>query len=473
MKKFNYIFMLGLLLAAVSMNSCKNEVDDIFDRSAAERLNESVTYFEDALLDKGGKWQMEYFSNAGEQGYVYIMTFNKNGSVQMSGNNKFINYLYTGSTASAMFASQTSAWEIITDDGPVLSFNTYNPIFHLFATPEDIPSTESINELGYGHEGDYEFNLMRYTGDSLIMKGKKWGLEIVMTRLDPGTNDEVYLNHVVALADSFFTAKVPLTFLTLPDGQRYKIRNAAKLLPELCPEYVYEEVNPETHERKWMEGDWISYKEEYNAIITPAGFSFMNPITLGDSLQHSTRFTVQHFMLQPDGSLLCRDDGVSTIKADTLSKVFFDASIKWGSQINLSAGALAEAYKAADQEMRTVFAATKRSIDCVEIYKTNSSAALPNTYVINFRVKSGNSPSDAFVEFIPVRVAEDQIRFQLTGVMNNNANTFTSRVPLLKTFMELLGSTTFKLEPTSMLAPTTMKLIDVNDPSSYLTFIIK
>ena len=57
MKKLNYILSALLLAGMFSMTSCKNEVDDVFDKTSAERLNASVDYFFNALTDKGGKWQ--------------------------------------------------------------------------------------------------------------------------------------------------------------------------------------------------------------------------------------------------------------------------------------------------------------------------------------------------------------------------------------------------------------------------------
>ena len=133
---------------ATATTSCNNEVEDLFDKSAAERTQEAVDEYSSVLTANGGKWVLEYFTNPDEPGYIYIFTFDNNGSVKISGKN-----LWIGNA----FKSETSAWEVISDNGPVLTLNTYNTIFHLFANPENVvvpgASSDDIDETGYGHYG--------------------------------------------------------------------------------------------------------------------------------------------------------------------------------------------------------------------------------------------------------------------------------------------------------------------------------
>ena len=181
MKKFLNISLVVLVaLSSVSLVSCKNETKEIFDDDAVARLDRAKADYAEILTDKGGKWQMEYFSNDEEPGYIYVMTFNKNGSVTISGKNKWIGVVDGLNLGSIGYGSATSLWEIIADNGPVLSFNSFNKYFHLFADPEDIPSNsdEDDNEQGYGHRGDYEFDLMKYSGDTLYITGKKHGIDM-------------------------------------------------------------------------------------------------------------------------------------------------------------------------------------------------------------------------------------------------------------------------------------------------------
>ena len=155
MKKYFNIFLLALVaLASLTLVSCKNETEEIFDEDAITRLEKAKADFINILTDKGGKWQMQYYANSDEPGYVYVMTFRTDGSVTISGKNQWIGYVEGESLNVPTYGSQTSLWDVITDNGPVLSFNSFNKYFHVFADPEDIPSLsdEDTDETGYGHE---------------------------------------------------------------------------------------------------------------------------------------------------------------------------------------------------------------------------------------------------------------------------------------------------------------------------------
>ena len=120
MKKIFKISALLLLLPLVTTSCFKMEQEDIFDKSAAERLNEAADSFSKILTDKGGIWQMEYFANEDMQGYVYVMKFSDNGSVDISGWNPYIGAADKGNGSTELaYGKATSQWDVITDNGPV------------------------------------------------------------------------------------------------------------------------------------------------------------------------------------------------------------------------------------------------------------------------------------------------------------------------------------------------------------------
>lgn len=94
MKKFLNISLLSLVaLATLSLSSCKNEIDEIFDEDAVARLDKAKAEYIDILTSNGGKWQMQYYANGNEPGYVYLMTFRNDGSVTIAGKNEWIGYV--------------------------------------------------------------------------------------------------------------------------------------------------------------------------------------------------------------------------------------------------------------------------------------------------------------------------------------------------------------------------------------------
>ena len=435
MKKFLNISLLVLIaLSSVSLVSCNNETSEIFDEDAVARLDKAKAEYTQILTDKGGKWQMEYFSNDEEPGYIYVMTFRTDGSVTISGENKWL-----GSLGSMAYGSATSLWEVIADNGPVLSFNSYNKYFHVFADPEDIPSTddEADNEQGYGHRGDYEFNLMKYSNDTLYLSGKKHGIDMIMTRIDPNYDDKVYMDEVVAMADSFFNAKIPQVYINLPNGTRYVVKNGASSILSM-----------------YKEGeDEISTTETHNVIITHDGLSFMTPISLDG-------YTVQNFIRQADGSLLCRDDQQTTITADNLSVVFGYKSLAWRLNNGQFGGAYADYITQMGDELKAYNKSTF-------VYAQINYDMTKESYVLVFFVKKGaNTFKPTFLMTENV-VDANHIKFNITEA-DNTAAVYAQRCPAMQALVDAIGSTTFVLTTPSLLAPVYMTMTDSGNAANYI-----
>lgn len=451
MKKLYKFSAIAAVLMSASLASCNHEEADIFDQNAAHRTEEARKMYKEILLDKGGKWQMEYFTTEEEHGYVYLFTFRNDGTVTISGNNEYITKLTNIDSNVPSYGSETSMWTILSDNGPVLSFNSYNTIFHLFATPEDIPGTER-NEQGYGHSGDYEFDLMKYSNDTLYLEGKKNGAEIIMTRIAPETDDKTYLNEVVALADSFFNAKVPAVYVNLPGGYRHVVLDGATQLPKFYPET----------------GDYITEYVGRNAIITHDGFTLGKPLTLRDSIDGND-YTIQHFIRQKDGSLLCTDDNRITITADALNKVVGDQRLLWRVNAADCKGELGTAFAGLNTGFKAYNGSSLVHFN-IGLNVLNNTKS-PYTMVVRIKTKRG-SYLNMSVPYTVEYTGKDEIKFVL-GEMDSNMKTFIDKVPAFKTMMNKLASSTFKCSSNSLIAPVNMVLTDSGDASSALGISIQ
>lgn len=451
MKKLYKFSAIAAVLMSASLASCNHEEADIFDQNAAHRTEEARKMYKEILLDKGGKWQMEYFTTEEEHGYVYLFTFRNDGTVTISGNNEYITKLTNIDSNVPSYGSETSMWTILSDNGPVLSFNSYNTIFHLFATPEDIPGTER-DEQGYGHSGDYEFDLMKFSNDTLYLEGKKNGAEIIMTRIAPETDDKTYLNEVVALADSFFNAKVPAVYVNLPGGYRHVVLDGATQLPKFYPET----------------GDYITEYVGRNAIITHDGFALGKPLTLRDSIDGND-YTIQHFIRQKDGSLLCTDDNRITITADALNKVVGDERLLWRVNAADCKGELGTAFAGLNTGFKAYNGSSLVHFN-IGLNVLNNTKS-PYTMVVRIKTKRG-SYLNMSVPYTVEYTGKDEIKFVL-GEMDNNMKTFIDKVPAFKTMMNKLASSTFKCSSNSLIAPVNMVLTDSGDASSALGISIQ
>lgn len=453
MKKFLNISMLALVaLSSLSLASCKNEIEDIFDEDAIARLDKAKAQYSDILTDKGGKWQLEYYANSNEQGYIYLMTFAQDGSVTISGNNKWINYVQSGSANTPAYGSQVSMWEVIADNGPVLSFNTYNKFFHLFADPYDIPSVggvssqDDVNENGYGHEGDYEFDIMKYVeseaGDTLFLTGKKYNLNMIMTRVPATVDDEVYMNEVIAMADSFFNAKVPQVYINLPNGVRWVVKNGATSILKMFRE----------------DADEISTAENHNVIITHDGLSFMDPLTIDG-------YTIQNFIRQADGSLLCRDDNQTTMTADHLSTVLADKNLTWRCTLSGSncGGRYTDLVAQLVDELK---AYNKSTLQYAQI------AYLPETdvYALSFNIKKGSVKYNPTYYITMDVTGNEQVKFSAAAEGDKMGETYASKCPSIRAVVDALASGALNLSTNSLLAPVNMTTAESDNAANFLVW---
>ena len=448
MKKFLNISLLLLVALSMGLVSCNHEEKDFFDEPAAERLENSKQYFSDILVDQGGKWQLEYFTTTGEPGYIYVFTFQKNGTVTISGENKYIGFLTNPDNKVPVYGSGDSMWEVITDDGPVLTLNTYNKYFHLFADPEDIPDTD-VDEQGYGHYGDYEFDLMKYSNDTLYIEGKKHGVHMIMTRLASDVDDHTYLDEVVTLKDSLFNAKIPTVYLNLPSGYRYVVTGGAALMMSFYPET----------------GDAISETESYNAVVTHDGLTFMYPLQLMDSLT-MTRYEVQTFALASDGSLVCRENPEISFTADILNRLIIDPVLQWTLNTTQSSeSGLMQHYNGLYDQLKK--ANKNNNLNKVAMYYDNTQNKF--TLVVTIRVRVGtkmqNMPCAFYYDV--EREGEDVIGFKFNGEMDNFANRYVQDYPTMLSLANYLGSAKFKLSTASLLAPVTVTMTETGNSSNY------
>ena len=440
MKKFFNIALLTLVaVSSLSLVSCKNEIDDIFDEDAIARLDKAKAEYSKILTSNGGKWQLEYYANAEEQGYVYLMTFAPDGSVTISGHNKWINYIKSGQSTAPAYGSEVSMWEVIADNGPVLSFNTYNRYFHLFADPYDIPSAggatsdDDVNENGYGHEGDYEFDIMKYSGDTLYLTGKKYNLNMIMTRVDASIDDEVYMNEVIAMADSFFNAKVPHVYINLPNGVRWIVKNGSTSILKMFRE----------------DADEISTAETHNVIITHDGLSFMNPVTLDG-------YTIKNFIRQADGSLLCRDDNQTTMTADELSVMMTNTNYIWQSKLTTS-GAVGGRYA----DLITQLVSELKSYNKSTLnYAQLAYDATLSKWVLSFNVKKGTVKYNPSYYFTMTASGDTQVKLSFDAEGDTYGERYATNCPSMRAFVDALGGATIDLGANSLLAPVNMKFAE-------------
>lgn len=286
MKRFALFFALSALFLT-SFNSCKNEEEDLFDQTSALRLEAAKKDYTALLTSASNGWAMEYFSIEKYKGYTMLVKFNSDGSVKFAAKDDLTSNKYT--------EEDGSLWEMIADNGPVLTFNTSNSLLHRFSSPEDIPSTpkNEDDEQGLGYEGDYEFIMVSPATDKdvVMLKGKKRGMYIRLTRLSEDQNWEDYFAKQEALIEKVFGKSVNPVLLVLGD-KNYEIYEISSGIAKYIPEG----------------GDIITDAEERSVAFAANGFRLIKPIT-------ENNHSVQNFLYDENNDIFtCSDDQEATIK---------------------------------------------------------------------------------------------------------------------------------------------------------------
>ena len=453
MKK--YIYLSIALLTASAFCSCSNEEEDIFDQSAAERLEASKVEYTDILTANGGKWLMEYFANTEEQGYAFVMTFDKSGAVNVAGNNEWIRG----------FKTDSSLWDIILDNGPVLTFNTYNDVFHVMSDPADIiggpvndATGEEIDETGTGHGGDYEFMIMgktESTGDDIRLKGKKNGYDIWLMPLAADADDQAILAEYAAASAKMFNSKFNTLYMTDNTGERFIVSTDGEGMFSFYPEA----------------GDAVTQTTTFNGIMTPKGIRFMYPREINRA--NGETFSMEEFVLNEKMQLVGEYDGITAIiDAGRPADQFVRPALTWAAdkKDELVGGEIATIMQAIADEALNAFKPRKVTFSGIEFfYDANEKA-----YVLSLKMTSVTK-----VYFYGTETANEDgtVSFSFPSgedmKLSTNAKNVFNRVASVKTLMDYLSSTAFVLETPSLINPKEIKFSNAANPADFFTVSLK
>ena len=176
-------FLLGISILSLA-TSCEKKMDKIFEESPTDRLNVSVANTYSALQSSSTGWLMEYYPSSALEfgGYSLFVKFSNNTDVSVEGD-------FTSKEL------QNSNFKVVSGAGPILTFDTYNPIFHFFALPQYynktsayqlpgfITSTAGIGASNEGMKGENDFLVLKAGADSIILEGRKSYNKAILTPL--------------------------------------------------------------------------------------------------------------------------------------------------------------------------------------------------------------------------------------------------------------------------------------------------
>ena len=163
--------------------SCTKDDAEIFPESAADRLDGTAENDIKILESATNGWELHYYTGTDYTGGGYTMLVKfKDGKVRVSAD-----FAPADSVA-------VSSYDVIKDQGPVLTFNTYNELLHVKANP-------SYSALE-GEQADYEFVVQSVSNDTILLKGRKFGNHMEMIRMPEDRDWKTYLTGIQNMDNS-------------------------------------------------------------------------------------------------------------------------------------------------------------------------------------------------------------------------------------------------------------------------------
>lgn len=268
--------ILYSLLACMtfSMQSCLFSEDDLFEQSSADRENTSVVELKSLLTSSTNGWKLVYrYGSEGMGGAANLF-------MKFDANNVTIASDYATSSY-APGQTVTSLYTVQSYNGTEISFDSYNEILHSFCEPN------GYNDPGL--MGDYEFIVRSCSENEISLTGKKYGVEMIMTRLDDTVDWAGYLAAAAQVSDD---SDYP-QFEVISGGQKIEV--------------IERNLNERAFTVVERNDDGTSISYSYPFIATETGVQLIKPLILGGVPIQSLTWN------SSERTFTCTDEGVDVI----------------------------------------------------------------------------------------------------------------------------------------------------------------
>lgn len=419
-------------LAALALTACSNDNNEIFDQSAADRLEQYKKDYAEVLTENGGLWTMEYFSNDEEPGYLFVMKFEADGSVKIATNHKWVGDSYR---------EETSLWRMIADNGPVVSFNSYNNLFHIFSDPANISGIDApkgeddkdIDETGFGHNGDYEFQVMEVSDDhnTIRLVGKKRLLDIFLRRLDPSIDVKTYLDEYKVIESSLFCKEIPNLLFKDSNGEKYVVSGAHTGLLSMYP----------------IDGDPVDQTSSSNFIITKSGLRFMKPFQFVNAAGEEK--TVSELKFVGNYSLVDVVDEDAILSAGSFVDIINLNKKDFKIDLKSFDGSVKEAFDNFINQLKSLYNYKSASINDLSFDYDSAK----KSYIMRFYIRTGSKSYETDKYYVNFAEVDNGVKLTLEEAYDNNSQLAYNAYSELQNIFKLLSSVPLKFTSNSDCGP--------------------
>ena len=266
--------VLAAIAAALSLTACLKNDPDYFDQSASERGQVAVEQAIEVLQSAQNGWRMVVYpfpETADYGGFNLFVKFDQKEVTAMG-------EIFGPDVVS------TSYYSVTQENGPMLSFDSYNDVIHFFSDP-GYGANEGIGEKQYGLHGDTDFIVMEASPEFIKLKGRITDNYAYMYPLPAGADWTTEMDKYVAIADQMFEIDF---YRCLVDGKEVGF-------------YYAPTWNNFTS--RWFEFEIGNEVIDVPYTLTQTGVQFYVPVNLGGHTVSEMTLVDGWYLSNADGSV--------------------------------------------------------------------------------------------------------------------------------------------------------------------------
>ena len=433
--------------AAMLSTSCTFEQEDFFDESASLRithLNEDIQsrLVEQSTGENNG-WVIQYFVAGTDEldfeGFNLFGRFYKDNKVTLASNHR---YLRNGNANK--YTEHTSSYEMLAEEGPVLSFNTWNDILTVFEDPVSPTSAPgSLVKDGVGMNGDHNLVLKSFKDDEIVFRGERHSALVRFVPCD--RSFEEYIAAVNEFKNSI-TSNTMSNFIVTNGTDTMYFAGLNKGL------FGYYDRLVDPLKRKTL-----------SCVFTPNGFLLNHVDSLGTQ-------TFQEFTMAEDKQKLLSEDGLTKVVSMWENYVLTNTTL-WKFDTSVFSAEQASLFEQINEEIKKYNA--NWSLESIGMGKSSGGGAV-NGLVFTFYTNAAKTRTNtAGLALTKNKAGEAQIQIiaDPSDKIDNNMTTICKKATNLETLARSFAATlngTYSVTPDNYFIPTGGTYTAVNGGTTFV-----
>ncbi|MCR4919123.1 MAG: DUF4302 domain-containing protein [Prevotella sp.] len=352
---------------AALTTACTFEQEDYFDESASLRVAHINDDIQKRLVEQSDTaqgrhgWVIQYFVAGTDdhsfEGFNLFGRFADNGNVTLASNHR---YLRDGNANK--YTEHTSTYQLLNEEGPVLSFNTWNNILTVFEDPVDPTSApRTLVQDGEGMCGDHNLVLRSIADDEILFRGERHSAAVRFIPCDMPWQD--YIAQTTAMKDYICNNDISAHYVINGSDTLYFLNLRRGYFT--MAERVIDPLQPRSEQ----------------CVFTPQGFRMQNNDTIAGRV-------FQEFRLAADSTCLVSEDGTTQVMA-MWDSYLAELDDVWQLDTARFTQQQRELFQAIDQEIRLFN--TKWSLKSIGIGDTGDFRGLVFTFNTGVAKKPTNT----------------------------------------------------------------------------------